>query len=98
MKIIIDEREAMLYQKCDELLKSMKMDTVSLYKQVLHLGDILLKTDNDATVYIVERKSFQDLFASIKDGRYDEQSYRLTHNGECSTHQVVYLLEGVLGT
>jgi crossover junction endonuclease MUS81 len=98
MKIIIDEREALLYQKCDEFLKSIKIETVSLYKQVLPLGDILLKTDDDATVYIIERKSFQDLFSSIKDGRYEEQSYRLTHNGECSTHQVVYLLEGVLGT
>lgn len=98
MKIIIDEREALLYQKCDEFLKSIKIETVSLYKQVLPLGDILLKTDDDSTLYIIERKSFQDLFSSIKDGRYEEQSYRLTHNGECSTHQVVYLLEGVLGT
>jgi len=98
MKIIIDEREALLYQKCDEFLKSVKIETVSLYKQVLPLGDILLKMDDDTTVYIIERKSFQDLFASIKDGRYEEQSYRLTHNGDCSTHQVAYLLEGVLGT
>ena len=42
---------------------------------------------------IIERKSVSDLLASIKDGRYEEQSYRLNglshHN-----HNIIYLVEG----
>ena len=42
---------------------------------------------------IIERKSISDLLASIKDGRYEEQSYRLNglnhHN-----HNIIYLVEG----
>jgi ERCC4-type nuclease len=44
---------------------------------------------------IIERKSLSDLEASIKDGRYKEQSFRLneapTHN-----HNIIYLLEGAI--
>jgi ERCC4-type nuclease len=46
---------------------------------------------------IVERKSLSDLIASIRDGRYEEQSYRLTHASALPTlHNVVYIIEGVL--
>ena len=44
---------------------------------------------------IIERKSVNDLLSSIKDGRYEEQSYRLnglTHHN----HNIVYLIEGDL--
>ena len=44
----------------------------------------------------MERKTLSDLAASIKDGRYDEQSYRL--NGlPLHNHNIVYLIEGDLG-
>ena len=47
------------------------------------------KTD----LVIIERKTVSDLYASIKDGRYEEQSYRL--NGiEHHNHNTVYLIEG----
>jgi ERCC4-type nuclease len=42
---------------------------------------------------VIERKSINDLIASIKDGRYEEQSYRLnglTHHN----HNIIYLIEG----
>jgi ERCC4-type nuclease len=43
----------------------------------------------------VERKTLSDLAASIKDGRYEEQSYRL--NGlPLHNHNIVYLIEGDL--
>ena len=46
---------------------------------------------------IIERKSISDLIASIRDGRYDEQSYRLTHaSGLPTLHNVVYIIEGAL--
>ena len=96
MKIIIDEREASLYDKCIDVLKKSDLTTLSVTKQVLPLGDILFKTNEDELICIIERKSLNDLISSIKDGRYEEQSHRLSHNGECSLHQVIYLIEGMM--
>jgi ERCC4-type nuclease len=66
-----------------------------LSKEVLNLGDVLIKTDDDKEVLLIERKSFQDLLASIKDGRYEEQSYRLLHSSGFPPHSVFYLVEGM---
>ena len=96
MKVIVDERETTLYNKCVELNT---FATIQLSKQVLPIGDILFKTDDDTkTLCIIERKSLADLLASIKDGRYEEQSYRLSNNGECSLHNVIYIIEGIMST
>ena len=71
---------------------------IVLEKRVLQLGDILFMSDDETTTFLcIERKSLQDLLASIKDGRYTEQSYRLT-NCFPNPHNVVYLLEGMLST
>ena len=95
MRIIIDERETGLYEKCMELNTN---ESLHITKQVLALGDILFQTDDGTLISIIERKSLTDLLASVKDGRYDEQSHRLSHNGECSLHNVVYLIEGMMST
>ena len=44
--------------------------------------------------FIVERKTADDLAASIMDGRYEEQKYRLK---TCGINNVVYLVEGSPG-
>jgi len=60
--------------------------------ETLPIGDIIICDDKEEKI-IIERKSISDLLASIKDGRYEEQSYRLNglnhHN-----HNIVYLVEG----
>jgi ERCC4-type nuclease len=67
----------------------------------LPLGDIIIcsnQNDNgqENDNILVERKTLSDLAASIKDGRYEEQSYRL--NGlPLHNHNIVYLIEGDLG-
>lgn len=43
---------------------------------------------------LIERKTVSDLMASITDGRYAEQSFRLARHPEIQPHNVVYLLEG----
>ena len=97
MKVIIDERETALYEKCESILDSQqKASYIQLSKEVLNLGDILIKTDEDKDVLLIERKSFSDLLASIKDGRYEEQSYRLLHSSGFPPHSVFYLIEGML--
>ena len=40
---------------------------------------------------IVERKTSNDLASSIRDGRYDEQKFRLRNSG---INNVIYLIEG----
>ena len=97
MKVIIDEREASLYDICLEH-ECWNKELIVLEKRVLQLGDILFTSDDETTTFLcIERKTLLDLLASIKDGRYSEQSYRLS-NCFPNPHNVVYLLEGMLST
>jgi len=100
MKLIVDERETHIYEKIQQLLTDQPeiQGTVKVVKEVLPLGDFIIKTDDDRTVAIVERKSLTDLLASIKDSRYEEQSYRLANSDEFSPSQVIYVIEGALNT
>ena len=91
MKLIMDEREASLRDKCITLSNS---DIVS--SKVLPLGDALIADDAEKTVLLVERKSLSDLLASIKDGRYEEQSHRLIHSSGIEPHHIVYIIEGMM--
>jgi ERCC4-type nuclease len=96
MKIIVDEREHALYERLDAKLCSLKTPSFAiLEKEVLPLGDILIQTDEGKSVMLIERKTYSDLLASIKDGRYEEQSYRLIHSSGYPLHSIVYLLEGL---
>ena len=98
MKIIIDEREANLYHLCQTFANLHEMKSVPIEKRVLQLGDIIFMSDDESVTHLViERKSFSDLLASVKDGRYAEQSHRLIH---CfpNPHNIVYLLEGMFST
>ncbi len=97
MKIIVDERETELYDKCYSIVNLEGNSTyIQLSKQVLPLGDVIIKTDEDKEIMLIERKTFADLLASIKDGRYEEQSYRLMHyDSQMPSHSIVYLLEGL---
>ena len=70
--------------------------SIILEKDTLDIGDILIKTDDDLDVLLIERKSFSDLISSIKDGRYEEQSYRLLNSSNFPPHSIIYLLEGRL--
>ena len=96
MRIVIDKRERDLYQKCSEYLENYENKSkIILIEENLDIGDILIQTDDEKTVLIIERKSFQDLLASIKDGRYEEQSHRLIHTSQTHPHSIIYLLEGM---
>jgi ERCC4-type nuclease len=89
MKLIIDEREASIFDKCPSNEK------IQVTKQVLPLGDMIIRSDEDRDILIIERKSLQDLLASIKDGRYEEQSYRLRHSSGIPMHNIIYVIEGI---
>lgn len=59
----------------------------------LELGDIQIVCEDKGIRYVFERKTFQDLAASIKDGRYREQKARLL--ATISPSHITYLLEDV---
>ena len=93
MKIFLDDREHQLFHLLTEKLDSLD-SKVMIEKKILPLGDIVFVDDNEKEIAIVERKSLTDLVASIKDGRYEEQSYRLIHSSGLYRHHIIYLIEG----
>jgi ERCC4-type nuclease len=93
MRVIFDERERDLYQACEYIVES-NQTYVKISKEVLPLGDVYVKTDEGKDILIIERKTLADLLASIKDGRYSEQSYRLTHSSGFPAHSILYIIEG----
>ena len=93
MIIKVDTRENDLLQKINNLITTVNcFKNIVIKSETLPIGDIIICDDKEEKL-IVERKSISDLLSSIKDGRYEEQSYRLNglnhHN-----HNIVYLVEG----
>ena len=95
MKIIIDERETVLYDRMGEFMIKNPQSSISIIKKVIPLGDIVLEHDDGTVITILERKTFQDLLSSIRDGRYEEQSYRLIHSSGIQRHNIQYIVEGM---
>jgi ERCC4-type nuclease len=93
MRVIFDERERDLYKSCEYIVEN-NQTYVKISKEVLPLGDVYVKTDEDKDILIIERKTIADLIASIKDGRYVEQSYRLVHSSGFPAHSIIYIIEG----
>ena len=90
MQLILDNREQTLY---DKLSQSMS----NIIIKPLTIGDAIIGTE-ETPIVIIERKSLSDLIASIRDGRYEEQSYRLKHASGVHTHNIIYVIEGMFST
>ena len=93
MLIKIDTREHDLLQQVTQLVANIPIfKNIVIKSETLPIGDIIISDDKEDKL-IIERKTVSDLLSSIKDGRYEEQSYRLNglnhHN-----HNIVYLIEG----
>jgi ERCC4-type nuclease len=88
----IDARERELIPLIREKIGETTTDQITISVESLPLGDIIFCKD-EQELMIIERKSVADLAASIKDGRYQEQSYRLDGT-ELHNHNIVYLIEG----
>ena len=93
MIVKVDVRESELINLISDSIKTIPaFKELQLIVENLPLGDIILN-ENEKDLVIIERKSIRDLAASIKDGRYEEQSYRL--NGiDHHNHNILYLIEG----
>lgn len=93
MIITIDIREQELLERVVYLVANIPVFKMLIIKsETLPIGDIIISNETEEKL-IIERKSVSDLLSSIKDGRYEEQSYRLNglnnHN-----HNIIYLIEG----
>ena len=82
----IDNRERDLIQKFDD----------TIIKENLDIGDIQIiykNSEEEKLLVIIERKTYDDLSTSIKDGRYKEQKNRIL-NSISNNIRKIYLLEG----
>jgi ERCC4-type nuclease len=86
IELIIDNREKYLIPE----LK--KISNLDFLVEQLDLGDILFRRGGE-TILIIERKTVDDLKASICDGRSREQKARLLGSGT-PTNRIMYLIEG----
>jgi ERCC4-type nuclease len=95
MLIKLDCRETKLLPLCTAYLSD--QSSIQIVSESLPLGDAIIyeNTGEYKEKVIIERKSLADLAASIRDGRYAEQSYRLTQS-TLHNHHVYYVIEGDL--
>lgn len=90
MKLRIDNRE----HKLIELTHDNSFNFIEI--STLDIGDIHICDNSNNILIIFERKTIPDLLSSIKDGRYSEQSLRLSENN-LHNHNIYYLIEGHIG-
>ena len=96
MKLYIDNREP---KNSISYLESLNIDfsnQLIIEIKPLEIGDYMYcDEDNSNNNIIFERKSLSDLESSIKDGRYNEQSLRLSQS-YFHNHNIIYLVEGAI--
>ena len=89
MQIVVDSREQALYT----LLSTTMSKSCEVIIKPLEIGDVLIQKD-DSFKILIERKTINDLANSIKDGRYNEQSFRLNAFEGLPNRSIYYLIEG----
>jgi crossover junction endonuclease MUS81 len=94
MFLKIDVRENDIIQNIRGIIQNkMAYQDIEIIVETLPIGDIIICDDQKNDLVIIERKTVNDLLASIKDGRYEEQSHRLS-GSDFHNHNVIYLIEG----
>ena len=87
IELVIDVREHHIIEKLDEY-------NIKFSQEQLAVGDIVFR-QHDEIMLIIERKTVNDLKASICDGRAREQKLRLMGSG-IPKEKILYLIEGNL--
>jgi len=90
LSVKIDYREQELWKQCKTMSWIEPIPSLELTNLIL--GDIQIQ--DATTTLIIERKTWNDLCCSIRDGRYREQRSRLSEWKKEKHHQVIYLIEG----
>ena len=94
MRLLIDNREP--NNLIEEIQRLNQETSYNIEVQQLDIGDFwFCSKDSNHPIVILERKSLQDLEMSIKDGRYNEQSARLS-SIDIHNHNIYYIIEGCI--
>lgn len=88
MSLLVDNRE----NKIIKILAEIPSFTDYSIQQ-LPIGDFIVNK-NGEPYFVFERKSVNDLYQSINDGRYKEQKARLF--SQFSANRIIYIVEGSL--
>ena len=96
----VDYREKDLIALLQLMPSENNGESIKIKVDNLKIGDVaFVETDKNENetgneLLLFERKSLNDLAASIKDGRYSEQSFRLDGYQPVPNHNIVYIIEG----
>lgn len=95
IQLVIDNREVKTPKDRAFIDDQLYRGGIELQARVLEVGDALwiAKCDDGREFvldHIVERKRMDDLVASIKDGRFEEQKFRLKR---CGARNVIFVVE-----
>ncbi|KAK8869647.1 hypothetical protein IAR55_000215 [Kwoniella newhampshirensis] len=99
--LIVDTREVESRSNRDKIAESLAAKGIKVETRALRLGDMCwiarriegdLGGEEDECVldYVAERKRLDDLCSSIRDGRYNEQCFRLSNSG---INHIYYIVE-----
>ncbi|WVW82918.1 hypothetical protein I302_104932 [Kwoniella bestiolae CBS 10118] len=99
--LVVDTREVESKSNRDKIAETLAAKGIKVETRALRLGDMCwvarrtvgdLGGEEDECVldYVVERKRLDDLCSSIRDGRYNEQCFRLSNS--CINH-IYYIVE-----
>ena len=89
IELFIDSREKNLLKIINERDLDIYKDKIIIHNKQLDVGDIQIILENN--LFIFERKTTNDLLASINDGRYKEQKARLKSS---NARSITYIIEG----
>jgi len=89
IELIIDNREKNLWKILNDRDLDIYKDKINIQIKQLDIADIHIIMNNQS--YLFERKTTNDLLASINDGRYREQKARLKSS---NAHSINYIIEG----
>lgn len=87
MNLEIDYREI-------GIIELFKNTTINYTVCNLIIGDFIIKNELGEILFIIERKSFKDLAASILDNRLAEQRSRLLESIQ-DPNKIIYIIEGI---
>jgi crossover junction endonuclease MUS81 len=89
IELFIDSREKNLLKIINDRDLDIYKDKIIIQNKQLDIGDIQIILENN--LFIFERKTTNDLLASINDGRYKEQKARLKSS---NARSITYIIEG----
>ena len=89
IELFIDSREKNLLKIINDRDLDIYKDKIIIHNKQLDIGDIQIILQNN--LFIFERKTTNDLLASINDGRYREQKARLKSS---NARSITYIIEG----